>query len=340
MALPVRPLGRSGMRITPVGLGTWAFGGSGWPQSWGRQEDADSIATIRHAVDQGINWIDTAPVYGFGHAEKVVGRALAGLPENDRPYVFTKCGVVWDGRAGAEPLVGNPRSIRREVEDSLRRLGVDRIDLCQMHWPARDGTRLEEYWRTLADLRAEGKIRAAGVSNHTAAHLESMEAIGHVDSLQPAFSLLRRQSAADIAWCAGNGTGVIVYSPLQSGLLSGRFSPERAASLTAEDWRSRDPDFRMPRLARNLALVDALRPIARRRGAGLAAVAVAWTLAWPGTTGAIVGARRPGQLADWLPAATLRLDDEELTEIAAAIDRTGAGEGPVRPHGTPRPSGR
>jgi len=273
-------------------------------------------------------------VYGLGHSEEIVARALRDIPRDDRPYVFTKAGLVWDERDRAAPprRVGDPLSLRREVEASLRRLGVERIDLYQMHWPAEDGTALEDYWGTLLQLKEEGKVRAVGLSNHTVAQLDAAERLGHVDSLQPPFSAIRRDvAAAELPWCAAHGTGVIVYSPMQSGLLTGAFSVERAALLGADDWRSRSPDFTGLGLRRNVALADALRPIAERHGTSVAAVAVAWTLAWRGVTGAIVGARSPAQVDGWIGAASLALTGTDLDEIAAAIGRTGAGTGPVRP---------
>jgi aryl-alcohol dehydrogenase-like predicted oxidoreductase len=222
-------------------------------------------------------------------------------------------------------------SLREEVEASLSRLQVERIDLYQMHWPAEDGTPLESYWSTLLELKAEGKIRAAALCNHNLAQLEEAEGLGHVDSLQPPFSAIRRTAAEEIAWCAGHSTGVVVYSPMQAGLLTGAFSAERVASLHEDDWRARNPEFQGDRLARNLALADALRPIADARGTSVAAVAVAWTIAWPGVTGAIVGARGSSQVDGWLPAATLELSSDELNQVATAIASTGAGDGPVRP---------
>jgi aryl-alcohol dehydrogenase-like predicted oxidoreductase len=333
-ALPTTPLGTTGMRITRVGFGAWAIGGGGWTFAWGNQDDADSIAAIRHAVERGINWIDTAAVYGLGHSEEVVARALRDIPAADRPYVFTKAGLVWDERNRAAPprRVGDPLSIRLEVEASLRRLDVERIDLYQMHWPAEDGTPLEDYWGTLLQLKEEGKVRAVGLSNHDVAQLEAAERLGHVDTLQPPFSAIRREVAAvELPWCAAHRTGVIAYSPMQSGLLTGAFDVERAARLGADDWRSRSPDFTGLGLRRNLALVDALRPIAQRHGSSVATVAVAWTLAWPGVTGAIVGARSPAQVDGWIGAASLELTDTDLDEISAAIRSTGAGTGPVRP---------
>lgn len=334
--LPTRALGTTGMHITRVGFGAWAIGGGGWSFAWGNQDDRESVAAIRHAVERGINWIDSAAVYGLGHSEEVVAQALRDMPMNERPYVFTKCGLIWDP---AKPLVqakriGDPNSLRREVDASLRRLGVDRIDLFQMHWPAEDGTPIDVYWQALVDLKREGKVRAVGLSNHKIEQLEAAERIGHVDTLQPPFSAIRRDYAArEVPWCAAHGTGVIVYSPMQSGLLMGTFTAERAAALGADDWRSRNPEFSGEALARNLALADALRPIAERHGTTVGAVAVAWTLAWPGVTGAIVGARRPDQVDGWLPAAALELTPADVDEIAAAIERTGAGTGPTRPTG-------
>ncbi len=329
---PTVPLGTTGMAITRVGFGAWAIGGGGWAFAWGDQDDEASVAAIRHAVDAGVNWVDTAAVYGLGHSEEVVARALAGLPEADRPYVFTKCGLVWDDADRGRPArrVGAPASLRAEVEASLRRLGVERIDLYQMHWPAEDGTPLEEYWATLCDLRAEGKVAAVGLSNHGAAQLERAEAIGHVDTLQPPLSLVERTAAGEaIPWCSAHSTGVIVYSPMQSGLLTGSFDEERAAALPSGDWRSRSPDFTGEGLHANLALAEALAPVARRHGTTPAAVAVAWTLAVPGVTGAIVGARSPEQVDGWLHADRLVLDAADLADLADALVRTGAGRGPV-----------
>jgi aryl-alcohol dehydrogenase-like predicted oxidoreductase len=327
-------LGHTGMMVTRVGFGAWAVGGGDWVYGWGEQDDTDSIRAIRHAVDGGVNWIDTAAVYGLGHSEEVVARALADLPVDVRPFVFTKCGLVWDeGDPSAPPRrVGDPRSLRREIESSLRRLRVERIDLYQMHWPPDDGAPLEDYWGTLLELKEEGKARAVGLSNHDAAQLEQAERLGHVDTLQPPFSAIERDAAAaELPWCAEHGTGVIVYSPMQSGLLTGAFTEARAARLDESDWRSGHPDFTGEGLRRNLALADALRPVAARHETTVAAVAVAWTLAWRGVTAAIVGARRPEQVDGWLPAASVELAPEDLDEIAAAIRRTGAGSGPARP---------
>ncbi|WP_433185265.1 aldo/keto reductase [Actinoallomurus sp. CA-150999] len=326
MTLPTARLGATDMEITRVGFGAWAVGGS-WEYGWGPQSDEESINAIRHAVDQGVNWIDTAAVYGLGHSEKVVAQALKGV--SDRPYVFTKCGMLWESD-GNVARVARPETIRREVEDSLRRLRVERIDLYQVHQTPDDGTPVEMYWETMAELKQEGKVRAIGLSNHSALRLEKAEQVAHVDSLQPPFSLIDRMAAPEIDWCARDGAGVIVYSPMQSGLLTGAFSRQRVDTLPEDDWRRRSPDFTTG-LDANLALADALRPVAERHGVSQAAVAVAWTLAWPGVTGAIVGARSPEQVDGWLPAASLELTREDLHEIATAVARTGAGRGPVRP---------
>jgi aryl-alcohol dehydrogenase-like predicted oxidoreductase len=329
-------LGRTGMQITRVGFGAWALGGGDWAVGWGSQEDAASIAAIRHAVGRGVNWIDTAAVYGLGRSERVVGTALRQIPPSERPFVFTKCGLVWDeAKPQAVPRqVANPSSIRREVEDSLRRLGVERIDLYQVHWPTEDGTPLEDYWQTMLDLKREGKVRAVGLSNHDAAQLERAEALGHVDTLQPPFSAIRRTAAAaELPWCKAHDSGVIVYSPMQSGLLSGAFSRARARSLPADDWRSRSADFTGDGLDRNLALADGVTQVARRHGVSTAAVSIAWTLAWPGVTAAIVGARNPAQVDGWLGAPAVELSAADLDEIARTIERSGAGAGPTRPEG-------
>jgi aryl-alcohol dehydrogenase-like predicted oxidoreductase len=334
MTLPTRPLGTSGLEITRVGFGAWAIGGGGWAFGWGPQDDADSLATMRHAIELGVNWIDTAAVYGLGHSEEVVGRLLHDLPASERPLVFTKCGLVWDDRdrmAEARRTL-EPASIRREIEASLRRLGVERIDLYQFHWPDETGTPVEDSWRAMVRLVEEGKVRAIGVSNFDVALLARCEAIRHVDSLQPPFSLIRRDVAErEIPWSAEHGTGVIAYSPMQSGILTESFSAARVAALAPDDWRRRSAQFREPNLSRNVALRDALNPIARRHGTTVSAIAIAWTLAWPGVTGAIVGARTPAQVDGWIGAATVELTPADLEEIAAAARRTRAGSGPERP---------
>ena len=334
LSLPVRRLGKTGLLVTRVGFGSWAVGGD-WAVGWGSQDDRDSIAAIRHAVARGVNWIDTAAIYGLGHSEEVVAAALAEIAPSERPYVFTKCGLIpdpADRRAGPKE-VGAPASIRAEIEASLRRLKVERIDLYQMHWPAKDGTPLEAYWQTLLDLKQEGKVGAVGLSNHNVDQLRAAEAIGHVDTLQPPFSAIKREVAgAELPWCEAHDTGVIVYSPMQAGLLSGAFTPQRAASLPANDWRSRNTEFTGEALLRNLVVADAMRDVAERHQTTVASVAVAWTLAWPGVTAAIVGARSPRQVDGWIDAARLALNESDTQLIASAIERSGAGYGPTRPH--------
>jgi aryl-alcohol dehydrogenase-like predicted oxidoreductase len=292
---------------------------------------------MRHAIELGINWIDTAAVYGLGHSEEVVGRLLRELPPAQRPFIFTKCGLLWDEREPMQPpaRVLKPESIRRECEASLRRLGVERIDLYQFHWPDGTGTPVEESWAAMVKLIEAGKVRAGGVSNFDVNLLERCEPIRHVDSLQPPFSLIDRTAAEkEIPWCAKHNTGVICYSPMYSGLLTDSCSAERAASFAEDDWRRRAPEFQQPNLGRNLALRDALRPIAKRHATSVSSIAIAWTLAWPGVTGAIVGARTPSQVDGWIGAASISLTQQDLDEIASAIQRTRAGAGPVRPGGS------
>ena len=328
--LSTRALGTSGLSITTVGFGAWAIGGGDWAFGWGPQDDEDSIAAMWHAAERGINWIDTAAVYGLGHSEEVVGRLLRTLPADRRPLVFTKCGMVWDERdRKTDPRrILTPDSIRAECEASLRRLGVERIDLYQFHWPDTAGTPVEDSWGAMVELLEAGKVRAIGVSNFDVNLLARCEKIRHVDSCQPPFSLIRRDAAADvIPWCAAHQAGVIGYSPMQSGILTDRFSAERVAALAANDWRRRSAEFQSPRVERNIALRDALRPIAARHETTVSAVAIAWTLAWPGVTGAIVGARSAEQVDGWIEAASLRLTDQDLDDIARALERTGAGRG-------------
>jgi aryl-alcohol dehydrogenase-like predicted oxidoreductase len=254
------------------------------------------------------------------------------MPAADRPFVFTKCGLVWDpvDRMAPPRRVLKPASIRRECETSLRRLGIERIDLYQFHWPDETGTLVEDSWAAMTRLVEEGKIRAAGVSNFDVRLLDRCETIRHVDSLQPPFSLINRAAAEkEIPWCGDHGTGVICYSPMQSGLLTDRFTADRVSLLANDDWRRRAPEFQQPSLRRNLALRDALRPIAERHDTSVSAVAIAWTLATPGVTGAIVGARTPAQVDGWIDAASMTLTPEDLDEISAALQQTGAGSGPV-----------
>jgi aryl-alcohol dehydrogenase-like predicted oxidoreductase len=334
MDLARRNLGTSDLVITTVGFGSWATGGGGWAFGWGPQDDTASVAAIHRAVALGVNWIDTAAIYGLGHSEEVVGKAVKSLPPADRPYVFTKCGVRANETDPMLPTTRSlhPDSIPRECEASLRRLGVEQIDLYQFHWPDAAGIAVEDSWAAMLKLIEQGKVRAAGVCNFGVDLLERCEALHHVESLQPPFSpIMRRVAAAEIPWCAAHGAGVIAYSPMQSGLLTERFSAERVAALAPDDWRRKAPEFQPPKLQANLALRDALVPIARRRSVSVGAVAIAWTLAWPGVTGAIVGARSPEQVDGWIGAANLVLDDAELDAIAAALDTTGAGAGPARP---------
>jgi aryl-alcohol dehydrogenase-like predicted oxidoreductase len=329
-----RSLGTSGLQITTVGFGSWAVGGGGWAFGWGPQDDAESEAAIVHAVERGVNWVDTAAAYGLGHSEEVIGRAVAAIAPAERPFIFTKCGVIGDPANPMAPTrrMLRPESIRRECDASLRRLGVERIDLYQFHWPDETGVPVEDSWGEMARLADEGKVRAVGVSNFDVGLLERCEPIRHVDSLQPPFSMIRRETARELLpWAAAHGTGVIVYSPMASGILTDSFSRERVAAMAANDWRARSDNFGEPALTANLALRDALKPIAARLGTSVAALAVAWTLSWAGVSGAIVGARRPSQVDGWLPAGAIKLGGEDLEEVAAAIERTGAGSGPTRP---------
>jgi aryl-alcohol dehydrogenase-like predicted oxidoreductase len=333
-ALEKRRLGTTDLEITTVGFGAWAIGGGGWAYGWGPQDDQRSIAAIRHAVERGVNWVDTAAIYGLGHSEELVGHALREIPAADRPYVFTKGGMIPDrSRPYEEPQRNlQPVSIRRELEASLRRLGVDRIDLYQFHWPDETSTPIEDSWAEMARFVAEGKVRAIGVSNFDGPLLERAAAVRHVDALQPPFSLIHRDAGADvIPWSAAHRTGVIVYSPMQSGILTDTFSAARVAAMADDDWRRHAQHFVEPDLSRNIALRDALRPIADRHGVTVSAVAVAWTLAWPGVTGAIVGARDAAQVDGWVGASGLRLTPGDLAEITAALRATGAGSGPVEP---------
>ncbi len=334
MELNTRPFGKTGMQITTVGFGAWAAGGGGWAFGWGPQDDAESVASIRRAVELGLNWIDTAAVYGLGHSEEVVGRALREIPPGDRPFVFTKCGLIFDRNKPFEPAqrVLKPESLRKEVEISLQRLGVERIDLYQFHWPDESGVPVEDSWGEMARLAEEGKIRAAGVSNFDVPLLERCERIRHVDSLQPPFSLIRRKAAEDvIPWCAAHSTGVIVYSPMQSGILTDSFTAERVAKLADDDWRKRAPYFQQPALNQGLQLRDALRPIAKRHNTAVASISAAWTLAWPGVSAAIVGARSPSQVDGWIGAGRIELTPQDLDEIEVAIQSSQAGSGPNRP---------
>jgi aryl-alcohol dehydrogenase-like predicted oxidoreductase len=300
------------------------MGGAGWQGGWGTQDDGESIAAIRHAISLGVNWIDTAAAYGLGHAEEVVGRAVRDIPVSERPLLFTKCGLVWERAGTTVSNVLAPQSIRRECEDSLRRLGVEAIDLYQCHWPSEDGTPIEESWATMAALVDEGKVRAIGVSNFAVELLDACERIRHVDTVQPQLNLIVRDALDGvIPWAVRNGSGVLVYSPMRSGMLTGSFTRERAAALPRDDWRAGDPDFTEPRLSVNLRLVDRLAAVAAGLGCTVSELAVAWTLHQPGVTAAIVGARRPAQVDGWIGGASVSLGDAEIGEITAAIEESG-----------------
>jgi aryl-alcohol dehydrogenase-like predicted oxidoreductase len=313
--METRRLGNSDLFITPVGFGAWAIGGSGWEYAWGAQDDSDSIAAIYRALELGVNWIDTAAVYGTGHSEEVVARALSEW-RGPRPYIFTKCVMRWDAR-GKVSMNFTGDSIRRECEDSLRRLQVEQIDLYQIHWPPQDNGRgLEEAWSTLAELQKEGKVRCIGVSNFDAIQIYRAQQIAPVTSLQPPYSILRRDIEADtLPYAEHQGIGVIVYSPMFSGMLTGAMTRERAATLPADDFRSRNPEFKEPRLSQNLELVEKLREIGARHGRGPGEVAIAWTLRNPGVTGAIVGARNAKQAEGVLRAGEFHLSTGEISEI-------------------------
>jgi len=309
-------LGESDLDITPVGVGAWAMGGSGYRFSWGAQDDQDSIASIHKALDAGINWIDTAAVYGLGHSEEVVGKAVAGMAS--RPYIFTKCERIWDDRREiAKSLKAD--SIRRECEASLQRLNADVIDLYQIHWPEPDED-VEEGWTTLAELKAEGKVRHIGVCNFNVAQLRRALAIAPITSLQPPYSILRRGIEDEILpFVMNHGIGVIGYSPMASGLLSGKMSAERAANLPENDWRSRSDDFKEPRLSKNLAVAAKLGEIGARHGRTAGEAAIAWTLRHPAVTGSIVGIRHPDQVDGIIGALDFRLSSEEIAEVESTL---------------------
>jgi len=309
--MTMNQLGNSDLFITPVGFGAWAIGGAGWEFGWGEQDDPASIAAIHRALSLGVNWIDTAAVYGMGHSEEVVASALKAW-SGPRPYIFTKCGLRWDEQGYVHRSL-QAESVRRECEDSLRRLKIDVIDLYQIHWPTED---LEEGWGAMAQLQKEGKVRWIGVSNFDVGELRRAQAIAPITSLQPPYSLVRREVEQEILpYCQSNGLGTIVYSPMASGLLTGAMTRERAASLPNSDWRSRDLEFHEPKLSKNLALVERLRKVGERYGRPPGQVAIAWALQNPAVTGAIVGARSARQVEGNVGAADLRLTDEEIAEI-------------------------
>lgn len=322
--MKTRKLGNSDLHISPVGYGAWAIGGSGWQFAWGSQDDNDSIAAIHRALELGVNWIDTAAVYGLGHSEEVVARALKSWP-GPRPYVFTKCGLRWDADGNVRKEL-NADSIRREVEDSLRRLSVEAIDLYQIHWPPDpDSAELEEGWSTLASLQRQGKVRWIGVSNFSVQQLRRAQAVASVTSLQPRYSLVHREVQDQVLpYCRRQNIGVIVYSPMASGLLTGAMTRERAAKLSKDDWRKTHPDFTEPNLSRNLALVERLQQIARRHNRSAGEVAIAWTLHNAAVTGAIVGARNAHQAEGVMRAGELHLTDEDVRDIETFVGETAA----------------
>jgi len=322
--MQTRKLGNSDLYITVVGYGAWAIGGSGWQFGWGSQDDNDSIAAIHRSLQLGVNWIDTAAVYGLGHSEEVVARALKE-GSGPKPYIFTKCGLHWDATGQAKKIL-NASSIRAEVEYSLRRLSVDVIDLYQIHWPPDpDSPVLEEGWSTLADLKREGKVRWIGVSNFSVQQLRRAQAIAPVTSLQPRYSLVHREVEDEILpYCLNEGIGVIVYSPMASGLLTGAMTRQRTANLPEDDWRKTNPDFTEPDLTRNLLLIERLRQLGRRHNRSVGEVAIAWALQHRGVTGAIVGARNASQAEGVMRAGDLRLSNEAVNEIAPFFAETAA----------------
>jgi aryl-alcohol dehydrogenase-like predicted oxidoreductase len=310
--METRQLGQSDLHITPIGLGAWAIGGGEWAGGWGSQDDQESIAAIHRALDLGVNWIDTAPAYGLGRSEQVVARALKG--RSDRPYLFTKCAIRWrDDRSLYNSLTA--ASVREEVENSLRRLDTEVIDLYQIHWPDPE-PEIEEAWSTMADLQREGKVRYIGVSNFSVEQMRRVQAIAPITSLQPPYSLVRPQIETEILpFCLEQQIGVIVYSPMMSGLLSGKMSRERIQQMPDDDWRKGDPEFQEPRLSQNLHLVEVLRSIGEHYGRTPGEVAIAWTLRHPAVTAAIVGVRRPSQIEGTIGAADLQLSEQDLAEI-------------------------
>src|SRR3954451_16830742 len=310
--METRRLGNSDLHITPIGIGAWAIGGSGWNGSKGPQNDEDSGPAIHAALDYGLNWIDTAALYGLGHSEIMVARAIQG--RTPKPYLFTKCERVWDKERNVGASL-KAQSIRRECEDSLRRLKVDVIDLYQIHWPEPEED-IEEGWTTMAELQREGKVRWIGVSNFNAEQMRRAQAIAPITSLQPPYSILVRKAEPEtLPFAKANSIGVIVYSPMRAGLLTGKMTKERAESLPQDDWRSRDKDFQEPQLSRNLQLVEILKQIGDRHGRTPGEVALAWTLRTPAVTAAIVGLRREDQVTGVVGALTYRLSDEDLAQI-------------------------
>ena len=316
--MQTRKLGWTDLDLSIVGLGTWAIGGSGWKYAWGPQDDRESVSTIRHALELGINWIDTAPAYGLGHSEEVVGKALKEL--RDKPIVATKCSRVW-GKDGSLSGCLKKESIRSEVEASLRRLKIDVIDLYQIHWPVPDED-TEEAWSTIGDLIKEGKVRYAGVSNFSVEQLKRIQPIHPVASLQPPYSMIERGTEEELLdRCSANNIGVIVYSPMQKGILTGNFTRGRVRNLPEDDHRREDRHFREPELSANLELVEGLRPIAEKSGRTLAQLAIAWVIRRSEVTAAIVGARHPFQIEETVGAADFMLSKEDIAAIDMLLNR-------------------
>jgi aryl-alcohol dehydrogenase-like predicted oxidoreductase len=311
-----RQLGNSDLHITPIGYGAWAIGGGNWEFAWGAQDDDESVKTIERAIDSGINWIDTAAIYGLGHSEEIVAKALKNI--SSKPYVFTKCSMRWhDDRQIYRSL--KAASVREELENSLRRLKIDTIDLYQIHWPNPEAE-IEEGWEALAKLQQQGKVRYIGVSNFNVEQMKRAQKIAPITSLQPPYSLLNRNIEPEILpYCQQNKIGVINYSPMVSGLLTGKMTAERIQQMPADDWRKRSPNFNEPKLSRNLKLVEILGEIGNIHGVEPGVIAIAWTLRHPAITAAIVGARRPDQVDGVLPAATLRLTDQEAERIESFL---------------------
>jgi aryl-alcohol dehydrogenase-like predicted oxidoreductase len=315
-----RKLGNSDLYITPIGLGAWALGGGGWYGGWGPQDDSDSIATIHCALDLGINWIDTAPYYGRGHSEEIVGKAIAG--RRDEVILATKCGMVWNAASGKFDKRLTADSVRREVESSLRRLNTDLIDLYQIHMPAETDEETAEGWNTIADLIHEGKVRYGGVSNLSVAQHKRMQALHPITSSQPSYNMVMRADEVELLpYCAANNIGVIVARPVLGGLLTGTFTRETAANLPDDDWRKRRNWFQDPELSASLTLVEGLRPIAKRHDRTIAQLAIAWILRRPEVTSVIVGARQPAEIVEDLGASELRLSVEDLAEIDELVKR-------------------
>jgi aryl-alcohol dehydrogenase-like predicted oxidoreductase len=317
--MKTRTLGNSDLHLTPIGFGSWAIGGN-WKFGWGAQDDAASIAAIHQALELGINWIDTAAAYGLGHSEEIVAKALADWP-HERPLVFTKCGIIWNQKGDVDYSL-KPDSIRTEVENSLRRLHVETIDLYQIHWPADDLSETVKGWQTLAKLQKEGKVRWIGVSNFSVPEIQAARQIAPVTSLQPPYSLIKRETENELLpFCRQQNIWVIVYSPMGSGLLTGAMTRERIRSLPPEDWRNGNPEFQEPKLTQNLALVERLRAVGTRHGRTPGEVAIAWTLRQPAVTAAIVGARHPDQFSGIIGAADLRLSPAEIVELEGAPEK-------------------